>query len=289
MALFKYILDLKRAALDHLRDRRKARRFPVAAGFPLKATLNLAGGEVAGRRTWAGSVHNMSCVGLNVQLPPAAVAQRGEATTVILAFDGHELRLPCVIAYYRQLAAGASCGLSLELEDPDQRKAYLQLLEAVSLGADLAPVKLSKKPVHPRDFKAEQYQSGRKVRLTAWRDFGDEIDSFELVLDDYCLRGEAKRPDLEVFSRKSKSDKRAWSMPRYGLAEGVEIPEVRQLFRWVALNLPRTVPSDVRQLTRFFTNARTDWKPPPLKVPTRSGGTAPLGSRGLARGKTKAP
>ncbi|MES1167908.1 MAG: hypothetical protein ABUL61_01935, partial [Oleiharenicola lentus] len=41
MALFKHILDFKRAALARLKDKRKAQRYYVGSAFPLKARIVL--------------------------------------------------------------------------------------------------------------------------------------------------------------------------------------------------------------------------------------------------------
>lgn len=270
MALFKHILDFKRDALAKLKDKRKTKRFYVGPAFPLKATLVLPDTDTTGRkagvgRNWGGSLFNMSNVGLSLQLPPAAVAQRGEKTTVTLSLDGHELKLPCTIAHFRVQNATAHCGLTLDDSTLTQSKAYLQLLEAVALGSTLAPVEGG--VAHDRPgLRSERYKAARPAILTAWRDEEKgELAGFELVLGDHCLHGEAKRPALEIFSSKAGGERLAWSAPGFGVSAGVENEELRKLFRWIALNLSRSVPTDLREMMRFFAHSRADWTAPPRK------------------------
>lgn len=278
MALFKHILDFKRTAMAALRDKRKAKRYYVGAAFPLKATIVLPDTDTTGRRgkavsgkpdagrNWGGSLFNMSHAGLSLHLPPAAVAKRGEESVVTLSLDGHEVKLPCKVAHFRVQASTAYCGLSLQVDNPNQHKAYLQLLEAVILGSTLAPVAHASTTRDRDGLRAEQYKSERKALLTAWRkEENGELQSFELVLGDHCLRGEAKHPTLEIFSRKADGEKHAWSAPGFAASDGAENEELRKLFRWIALNLSRPVPTDLREMMRFFAHTRADWAPPPGK------------------------
>jgi hypothetical protein len=273
--LFKHILDFKKSAMAKLRDKRKTKRYYVGPAFPLKATIVLPDTDTTGRkaksgdkpdagRNWGGSLFNMSNVGLSLQLPPAAVATRGEKTSVTLSLDGHELKLPCTIAHFRVQNATAYCGLTLDDGTLTQSKAYLQLLEAVALGSTLAP---AEGMAHDRPgLRSERYKSARPAILTAWRDEEKgELVGFELVLGDHCLHGEAKRPALEIFSSKAAGKAAAWSAPGFGVSDGVENEELRKLFRWIALNLSRAVPTDLREMMRFFAHSRADWAAPPKK------------------------
>jgi hypothetical protein len=278
VALFKHILDLKRAALARLRDKRKAKRYQVGVGFPLRATITLPDVDTmgkrgddakkagAGGRDWSGVPVNVSESGLSIQLPPAAVCARGHDTLVVLSLDGHQIQLPATVAHFRIQAASAFCGLKLEVKDASQRKAYLQLVEIIAMGSTFAA---GKKPggLKPRSGKAvEQYVSSLKAKLTAWRDTATgKLDSFEMVMNSHCVRGIVGRPSLEIFSDKKESDRMAWSAPSFGSSAGVENPEVRQLYRWVVFNLPKAVPNDLREVLRFFAASRGDWKAPPVK------------------------
>lgn len=244
---FKRILDFKQAALARLRDKRKAARHPVGPGFPLKGTVGLRG-LASTSCDWSGSLADLSSCGASLLLPPAAATIRGEKSILRLTIEQHALQLPCVVTYFRVLSTHAVCGLRLEFPDFNGQKAFSQLLEAVCIGASFAPVKVSALAGHPPGLKLEQYRADAQSRLAVWRKSADrQIDSFELVLGDHCLRGEAEGPTLEVYARQAAggAGKAARSAPAYRLTAGVA-EEVRQLSRWVLANFTQAVPADVR-------------------------------------------
>lgn len=276
MALFKHILDLKRAALARLSDKRKAKRYPLGPTFPLKATITLPDFVHTGRRggegkepdsrDWSGVPLNISESGLSVQLPPAAVGARGQATVVTLLLDGHRMEFPGTVAHFRVHASSALCGLMLDTEDINLRKSYRQLVKIVAMGSSFAAVKKPPNVKMQSGQKAEQYKSDHDTVLTVWRDrAAGKVDSFELVMGDHCVRGIVGRPTLEIFSSKKDSEKLAWSVPGFGASAGVENPEVRLLYRWMTLNLPKAVPADLREVMRLFTVSRGEWKAPVKK------------------------
>jgi len=278
VALFKHLMDFKKAALARLRDKRKAKRYPVGNGFPLRATITLPDTDTTGARRstdpkapaagrdWNGVPVNLSESGLSVQLPPAATSRRDHKTLVTLALDGHQIQLPASVAHFRVQAASAFCGLKLEVTDVSQRKAYLQLVEIVAMGSSFMAGKKPTKLKPRQGRNVEQYPSSREAVLTAWRDSTTgKLDSFELVMNSHCVRGIVGRPAIEIFSSKKESDKVAWSAPGFGSSAGVENPEVRQLYRWVTFNLPKAVPADLRDVMRFFAASRGDWKAPTKK------------------------
>ncbi|MBL9214757.1 MAG: PilZ domain-containing protein [Opitutaceae bacterium] len=273
MLFFKRILNFKRDAMARLRDKRRARRYPVGPGFALKASVNLAGIDDPARiattpvglgREWAGHLSNLSSGGVSVQLPPAAMTLRGERTVVKLALEHHRLEIPCVVAHFRVLNSVALCGLSLKFPDFTAQKAYLQLLAAVRLGSSFEAGPARRGRHNPAGTVREEYQAENRTRLTAWRDTSSrELHSFELMLDDHCLRGRADSPTLDVYTRQreNKTAPAAVSAPTHRLSTGTHA-EVRQLFRWVVPNIGKPVPSDLRAFLQRFAHARTDWRPP---------------------------
>jgi hypothetical protein len=246
MLLFKRIFDLPRATLARLRNKRRAERHPVAAGFPLKAMVNLLGTDDPARRQaaagtgrdWGGIVADLSGEGLSLRLPPAAETSRGERSVLILALDDFELRIPCTVAHFRLRAAESLCGLSLQFENDTQRKGYMQLLEAVVLGSGFA---FDKAPKDPSGLYCARYRSGgKKAVLTVWRD-GDErgrVYGFELAVGQHCVRGDVARSSLQAC---------AADEDRTPLPAGPENREVIRLYRIIAANLPKLVPADLRE------------------------------------------
>lgn len=247
VSLFKSLLDFKKAALARLRNKRKGIRHPVDPGFPLKGTVSLGGGG-ATACDWSGSPVDLSASGVRLLLPPAAITVRGEKTTLRLMIEQHVLSLPCVVAHFRVLSTHAVCGLKLESPGFAEQKAFFQLLEAVRIGAAMAPVKASALTRSRPGLHLEQYRADAKSRLSVWRQTaGRQLDSFELVIDNHCLRGESDGPTVEVYARQAPAGtaKAARSDPAYNLSASVT-DEVRQLFRWVLANFTKAVPTDVQ-------------------------------------------
>jgi hypothetical protein len=244
MPFFKRILDFKQAALARLRNKRKAERYPVGGDFPLKGTLGLRG-QASASCDWAGSPANLSANGASLLLPPAAITTRGEKTSLRLAIDQFALQVPCVVTHFRVLSTHAVCGLALEFPDFTARKAYTQVLEAVRIGGSFAPAKNSALARCPAGLSLEQYRADSNARLSVWRQAATrKIDSFELMLGDHCLRGEADGPTLEVKGRQDGEGNVATDVTG----------EVRQLARWVILNMNKEVPADVRAFLRAVIN-----------------------------------
>lgn len=297
MLFFKRILDFRQSALAQLRDKRKGTRHTVGSGFPLKGTVNLTGAATPAKGLapapgsgcdWSGSLANLSTHGVSLLLPPAAVTARGERTTLRLSIEKYSLQVPCVVAYFRILSTHSVCGLTLEFADFMAEKAYVQLLEAVRIGADFAPLTSGASSRCPPGLRLEHYRADAKSRLAVWRKTADAaIDSFELVIGDHCLRGEAAGPTLEIYARQASAGpgQAARSDPAYHLSAGVT-DEVRQLFRWVLPNLNRAVPADVRAfLLHVISETRTRTEradarkfPPPVSFPPpgRRGTRPPL-------------
>jgi PilZ domain len=247
---------------SRLSDHRHNPRHLVGESFPLKGTVTLLGTDQIGvSRTapgsgcrWSGRPLNLSLGGLNMHLPPAAIAAPGEETFMTLTVDGRELEIPCVVAHFRSTSRSSLCGLSLRLTNPAIKAAYNQLLEAVGIGASFSPVRKLREIPAPAGLVGEQYRSGKKYVLTAWRRAGGrELAGFEMLLGEYCARGVPGAKDLEIYSRQpeNRTGKVANSAPTLSLSAGKHA-EVRQLYRWVVLNLPKSLPTDLRTLLGQF-------------------------------------
>jgi len=260
--LFTRLAQLKRDFLSRLTDKRRARRYPVGPDFPLKATVSLIGSEYLDRtRTdasgkpcdWGGRVADLSAVGANVVLPAAAISVRGEPTTLTLALEGHQLAIPAEVARFVVLPTHAVCGLRLAFADPAGRASYLQLLEAVILGATLKPWYPTGYVRNPPGLMRERYKGEQGTVLTVWRRTADRTCAgFELRLRQHLVRGEAGRPEVEVYTPSAKSAApAAGSAPGFRRSSGGHA-EVRQLFRWIAPNLNRTLAADLRAFVAGF-------------------------------------
>lgn len=282
MLFFRRIMNFKRDYLSRLRDKRKARRYPVGPNFPLKAAVNLIGTDdvettrryqIGDGRDWAGRLVDFSSTGVSLQLLPAALTARGEKTRLKLTLEHYTLEIPCEVAHFRVHREYSQCGLALQFPDLDTQKAYLQLLESVVIGATFSPLRATGLLRNPPGFEREQYQSDSDARLFAWREKRTgELDSFELLMADHCVRGEAdalerrsetgrpgirggrqEHPDVDIYTRQKTAHpaKVALFDPAFMLSAG-EHAEVRQLFRWVVPNMAKQVSLDVRRFMEKF-------------------------------------
>jgi len=242
MPIFTRILDLKRTFLARLRNKRSHPRHRVGTSFPLRASLVLVGSakvsaeEAAARGLrWSGVAGDISSGGLSVLLSPASTTVRGEKSTVQLTLEDRELAIPCTIAHFRVYNSYAVCGLQLKFDDFAVQKAYQQIVEAVATGASF----VSTGPARNKGgFLRRSWRSIGKAQLTEWREAGGTLDHFELVLGEHRVVGRKNQLGLEVQPRGSRTKR---------LSLKTEL-EVRQLFRWVSGNLPKGVPSDLRDL-----------------------------------------
>ncbi|MES1167583.1 MAG: PilZ domain-containing protein [Oleiharenicola lentus] len=276
--IFTRILDFKRDFLARLRNKRSHPRHRVGAGFPLKASLNLVGEEsYNAKRTpvrgtglaWSGRVGDISANGLNLILPPAAATARGEPSVLKLTLENHALEIPCTVAHFRVHGSShALCGIRLAFDDFKTQKAYLQLVEAVSMGASFAPAGPGRSQP---GFVRRSWRSVNKALLTDWRDAGSRaLDHFELTLGEHSVQGQSSRPGIEVHHRGNNAK---------SVSPAVE-GEVRQLFRWVVGNLPKNVPADLREfMTRIGSSVPSA---PPSAWGAPGGARPPIAPAGSA-------
>ncbi|HEY4302146.1 MAG TPA: PilZ domain-containing protein [Candidatus Didemnitutus sp.] len=252
VVFFKRILNFKREFLAKLRDKRKAPRYPVGGLFPLKATVNLTGRVGAngeGGYDWGGRIVNMSSNGVGLQLLRAATTVRGEVSALKLSLEEHELTVPCIVAHFRTFSGYSLCGLQLKFGDFKKQKAFLQLVEAVSMGSSFKPTKGRRIASEHPGLVGDLYTADNKATLTVWRaPKGGEIECFELVVGAHLIRGGKTVPPLVVF-RMTKPLKPEGSAEVSG--------EVRRLFRWVVPNLPKAVPSEVKSLMEYAAQSKT--------------------------------
>jgi hypothetical protein len=264
VALFTRILNFKQAFLSRLRDKRANPRFNVGASFPLKATLLLSGDNPPGKKnpsagaglSWSGRVGNMSSNGLSVMLPPAALTTRGEETTLRLGIDEHEIEISCVVAHFRVYSSYSVCGVKLNFDDFKVQKAYHQIVESVRVGTSFEPAQVSR---NSGAFLRQQWRSVNRSVLTEWRNATTrKIDRFELTIGDHRLAGQVSPPGVVIAPRSSSSK---------APVPAAVATEVRDFFRWVSANLPKSVPGDLRdvigRLTASNELANGGWSAPP--------------------------
>ena len=258
--LFNYLFNFKGGAFLK-RDKRRAPRYPVGETFPVKGVVSLCtnrdskGVPLTDQwQNWSGRLLNLSSGGASIQLAASALTSRGHPCKFKLTLDGKQLEMPGQIAYFRTFNQYSLCGLSFTFPDEIAQKTYMQLLEMVMIGSSIEP---SAKGLFVKDSKGmskEVYQGKNKTRLSVWRNVsGGSVSHFEFRIHEHFMRGNAQNFKLEVDTIEGLN----------GLAQpnpdssapkltASQVTEVRQMFRWVVPNLPKSVPGHVKKFLEMF-------------------------------------
>jgi hypothetical protein len=260
--LFKRILENQKTDGGIL-DKRGAKRYPVGAKFPIKAKITLDARDSEGHRLpagksapmdWGGQLLNLSTSGASIRLHPAAVAAKGDSCCLKLELDNKLFELDGTVANYRVNQQYVNCGVVLKFVDSYSQKAYRQLMEPVVIGSTLQPISAGKVKQDLPGLIKEQYEGESEAVLSLWRDgSGKNPKLFELVMHDYCVRGNTEIPGLKItFREGAKAAKRA-SRPAFPVAISADHQaEVRQLFQFVVQNLGKGVPADLKKFLELF-------------------------------------
>jgi len=174
--LFKRILSSAKPE-NKSADKRKAPRYAVGPAFPFKAVLVLPVHDDDGNPTadkdhtqaWGGRLVDLSESGANIQINPAAIAHRGESCSFKIGAADYQLEFPGTIAHFRAYPQHATCGFFFDFPDREIQKAYLQLLEPVSIGASLVAMDPKKVAQDTAGLVKEQYSGRANALFTVWR------------------------------------------------------------------------------------------------------------------------
>ncbi len=255
MLLFKRILNYKKGA-PQPEEKRKEPRFAVGSTFPCKTVVTLMGRDETGKmvedkrsaRAWAGRLVNLSQSGASINLHPTALAHPSEPCTFKLSLNDYVLDFSGTVAHFRAFPQYASFGFSFSFPNPETQKAYLQLLEPVSIGAGLSPVDPATVKQDTLGLTKEQYAGGANALLTVWRHAENKsIYSFDFRLNAFGVRWSEGMTEVEAYGLSKLNlagDKTA--SPFVHLTTS-ELEDVRWLFCLAVPNLSKTVPLDVRK------------------------------------------
>jgi len=253
--LFKRILNFTKAGA-YRREKRKAQRYDAGHPFPFKTVLTVLGHDSEGRTVqkddsgvdWAGRLTNLSASGASIQVQSAAAGGRGDRCQFSFSRDDYLLKIPGTIAYFRAYPQYMLCGLSFDFPDFDARKAYLQLLEPVIVGASLAPVDPKKVRQDSAGLYKEQFKGSTPALLTVWRQAqGSKIHSYDFRMNDYGVRWSVGMTEVEPYGMVSVNATGRKTAPPYIQLTEAQLKEVRWLFRLAVPNIAKAVPSDVRK------------------------------------------
>jgi hypothetical protein len=255
MLLFTRILNFTKTNVA-ASEQRGAERYLVGNAVQFKATLRLARHDGNGRLDprgrqgpdLAAKVANLSTLGASVQLPASAVAHHGEDCLFKISLEDYHLEIPGKVAYFRSYPSHATCGVAFAFDFFEVRKAYLQLLEAVAIGASLAPVKAGDVRPDATGLDKEIYRGKDGAQLSVWRTEADgDIQRFDFRMNDYGVRWSHGQTELETYATGLKSPgQKPLRAPGAPLTR-TEHEEVSWLFCLAVPNLAKAVQADVRK------------------------------------------
>lgn len=250
MLLFKKILNFSKETVISS-DKRQAERYTVGQTFPFKSVVTLIGHDGDGNpipnsdksQNWAGRLTNISATGASMQMHSAAVAIRGEPCHFKLSLDSYLIEIPSTVAFFRFYPQYALSGFSFNFPNFETQKAYLQVLEPVSLGASLVEVDPKSIKQEIEGLTKEQYAGDKAARLTVWRDESGAINSFDFRMNDYTVRWAQGMTEIQTAAVEVKS---SGKKSLTGLTP-TQQEEVHWLFCLAVPNLSKAVPLDVRK------------------------------------------
>ncbi len=251
--LFKRILNFSKFG-GRTGEKRKIQRYAVGHPFPFKTVLTILGQDSEGRTVrnddqgvdWAGRLANLSTSGANIQLHSAAIGTRGGRCLLKFSRDDYLLTLPGTIAYCRAYPQYMLCGFSFNFPDFGTEKAYLQLLEPVSVAASLAPVDASKVKQDTAGMHKEQYRSPTAAFLNVWRHApGGPLHRFDFGMNDYGVSWSEGLAGVETYG--TPPGKKS-APPAFVKLTDAQQSEVRWLFCLAVPNLSKAVAPDLRKL-----------------------------------------
>jgi hypothetical protein len=253
--LFKRILNSARPE-EKSADKRKAPRYAVGAAFPFKAVLILPvhdedgnpTGDKGNTQAWGGRLVDLSETGANVQINAAAIARRGEPCSFKLGAADYQLEFAGTIAHFRTHPQHATCGFFFDFPNREIQKAYLQLLEPVSIGASLAVVDPKKVVQDTAGLAKEQYGGRANALLTVWRRVDARgIYSFDFRMNAYGVRWSEGMTEVEPYGLSKLNLKGEKTDSPFMHLTPSELDDVRWLFCLAVPNLAKALPLDVRK------------------------------------------
>jgi len=231
-------------------DRRKKPRYAISPNFPLKAVLALPGENDGAWRDWPATLVDLSVTGAHVQVSMAAVAFPESQCRLKLSLGTFKVEIPGTVAHYVCSSRLAVGGVQLYFHDPGVEKAYQRVLDAVIIGASLAPAEASQE--YSVRYK-EEYSGKPSARLTVWREkAGDPVSGFDFRMNRYGVEAE-RDPGGDPSARLVLKFKLSAAGESAGSGSARPLPpaqeqEARWLFRLAATNLSTAVAADVRKL-----------------------------------------
>lgn len=247
MLLFRRIFNFEKNKVVQS-EQRLNQRYTPGPSFPLQAVLKL------GDQKWPGKVSNISGNGVALIVDPVSAPADGQTAKVLLSLDRHQIELDARVIHLKPAEKGLYCGLGLSFPDFNVQKAYLQLLQPITIGQSLMAVPGDRVIQNEPQYIKQVYRGEEGSVLTVWLETkpGTPLHSFEFQMQDYFCRAKMKTGALEAYMLESAESSTAKiANPVFDTTGGLH-DEIRQLFRWIVPNLSRSIPDDVRAVLLGF-------------------------------------
>jgi hypothetical protein len=246
--LFSRILDFEDNQIKEV-ERRREQRYVPGRAFPLQATIDVEGEPRNAR------IVDLSPGGAGLQVAGPSYT-RGTPTKLHLMIEESWMEFACTIAHVRTLPSGCRLGLTANFASFTEKKSYLQLLQPIAIGSVFRPVPADEvRQVDPGMHKL--VFTGRPgTELNLWRqgDANGPLRSFLCEMEDYLVQGAIGTEEMQIFSKKYMvtPSKAAPEGPNFRKLPGGVRDEIRLLFRWTMMNLPKDMPADIRTFVQAF-------------------------------------
>ncbi len=245
--LFRRILNFEKNKARQV-ERRRERRYTPGKPFPLYATI-----EVEGEPRIA-KIIDLSPGGAGLQVSgPSYVT--GSVAKLHLMLEESWMEFPCRIAHVKTLPVGCRLGLEARFDDFATQKAYLQLLQPVVIGSAMRPVPPEEVHQDEPDKHKLAFTGTPGTELYVWRqgDAMGELCSFLWQMDDYLVRGDTTTGVMRLATKKQLEKLATGKLTGapFKLRRAAD-NEMRLLFRWTMMNLPKEVPGDIRTFLQGF-------------------------------------
>ncbi len=231
-------------------ERRLKNRYAVGPSFPLVVSLSAGGGNFRGR------IVNISAGGLGIIVDQKPDVDAAAVAQIAFILESFEIKASASVRYVRPADQGFHCGLTLAFDEPDTRTSYLQLLMPIAIGSTLVQSEGGGSGPHVEpEFDKLTFMGESDSKLTVWcrRDGSATPENFEFQVEEYFVRGRAIDRGLSVFSLvdDDRPHRAKDTAPLFQTGSGLEL-EIKQLFRWSALNMQQNVPDRLRGFLRTF-------------------------------------
>ena len=245
--LFRRILNFEKSQARQM-EQRGERRYTPGRPFPLYATIDVEGEPRSAK------IIDLSSGGAGLQVAGPSYREGSDAK-LHLMLENSWMEFPCRIAHVKTLPVGCRLGLEARFENFAAQKAYLQLLQPVVIGSAMRPVPPEEvRQADPAMHKLA-FTGTPGTELYVWRqgDATGELHSFIWQMDDYLVRGDTTTGVMQVTTRKQleRSGGGKPATAPFKLRGGAD-DEIRLLFRWTMMNLPKEVPGDIRTFLQGF-------------------------------------